>query len=237
MVLRGVALRTSFAILRVPLGILSHLIAPVYDLASYPRLRADNDTLRHTVDTLTQQLLDTQALQAENIRLRGLVELRETYPEPKLVVARVIGRDPTQWTRAVLIDKGQRDGLALGTPVVAASGVIGKVTDIAPATSWVLLVTDSDVRVGAIVSRTRDQGVAAGDGGWHVRLLYLPLNSAAAPGDEVVTSGLGGVFPKGLRVGRIASVVDDPSTLYRVALIEPSAPLGQLEDVGCLVHP
>lgn len=237
LVLRGAALGWSLAFLRVPLGLLAHLTAPVYDLVHYPHLRAENDSLRHTVATLTQQLLDTQALQAENARLRGLVELRESRPTPRLLAARVIARDPTQWTRAVVIDKGQRHGLAVGTPVVSAAGVVGKVVEVFPSTSFVLLVTDPEVRLGAAVSRTRDQGVAVGDGGWRIRVLYLSATSEAVAGDEVVTSGLGGVFPQGLRVGRIVTVSVDPSALYRVALVEPTAPLGQLEDVGCLVSP
>ena len=235
--LQGVALRAMFAVARIPLGILSHLVAPTYDLIQHPRLRAENDTLRHTVETLTQQLVDTYALQAENARLRGLLELRDAQPASRLIVARVIARDPTQWTRSVLINKGQRDGLALGTPVISATGVVGKIVEVYPSSSLVLLVTDADVRLGAMVARTRDQGVAAGDGGWNIRLLYLATTGDIAAGDEVTTSGLGGVFPKGLRVGRVTAIAWDPSRLYRVATVEPSAPLGQLEDVGCLVNP
>ena len=89
MIVRGVTLGWSLAFLRVPLGLLAHLTAPVYDLVHYPHLRADNDSLRHTVATLTQQLLDTTAIQAENARLRGLVELRESRPAaPRPVDAR-----------------------------------------------------------------------------------------------------------------------------------------------------
>lgn len=234
---QGLALRPLFGLIRIPLGILSYLIAPAYDLAHYPRLRAENASLRHTVAMLTQQSLNTAALQAENVRLRGLLELRETQPATHLIIARVIARDPTQWTRAVLINKGQHDGLALGTPVIAATGVVGKIVEVYPSTSLALLVTDADVRFGVTVARSRDQGLAAGDGGWHIYVLYLATTSDAAPGDEVVTSGLGGVFPKGLRVGRITAVAADPSRLYRIATVEPSAPLGQLEDVGCLVSP
>ena len=230
-------MRPVFAVIRIPLGILSALVAPTYDLIRYPRLRAENESLRHTVATLTQQWLDATALQAENTRLRGLLDLREAQPSWRLVVARVIARDPTQWTRAILINKGQHDGLALGTPIIAATGVVGKIVEVHPSTSHVLLVTDADVRLGVTVARSRDQGLAAGDGNWSIRVLYLSMTSDAAPGDEVVTSGLGGVFPKGLRVGRITAVAADPSALYRVATVEPSASLGQLDDVGCLVSP
>lgn len=236
-ILQGVALRATLAFARIPLGMLAYLMAPVYDLAHYPRLRADNDALRQRVALLTQQAANHAALAAENTRLRSLLELREAAPASQLIVARVIARDPTHWTRAVLINKGQRHRLALGTPVVAASGVVGKIVEVHPTTSLVLLVTNPEVRVGATVARTRDQGIAVGDGQWHLRLMYLPLSTEAAAGDDVVTSGAGGLFPSGLSLGHIVQVELDPSHLYRVALIEPSARLGQLEEVACLVNP
>jgi len=237
LVVQGILLTPTLALLRIPLGVLSYLIVPVADLSHYPRLRAENETLRHTVATLTQAMLDAEALQAENARLRALVRLSEEHPTFRTVVARVVARDPTQWNRVLLINKGQREGLTVGTPVVAPDGVVGKIVEVDAATSFVRLITDPDVRLGAVVVRTSDQGIVQGDGLHRLWLFYVRVESAIQPGDDVLTSGQGGLFPQGLRVGRVQSVQTHASGLYREAVLEPSARLGQLAEVTCLLSP
>jgi rod shape-determining protein MreC len=233
---RGLFLGPARTLLGIPLGMLTQLINPLADLPHYPQLRAENTILRHTVAQLTTSLVDTQALQAENARLRGLLALDQARGESRMVMARVIARDPLHWQRAVWINKGQRQGLSIGTPVVVGGGVVGKIVNVERHRAFVLLVTDPEVRVGALVSRTRDQGIVQGQGTQTLQLTYLGLETDVQPGDHVVTSGLGGIYPRGIQIGRVMRVETDASQLYRVAHLEPTAALGRLESVACLVN-
>lgn len=199
------------------------------------RLRTDNARLRRQVEALSRQvsLLREDALASR--RLEQLLGIRPLAPGRALAV-RVIARDPARWFSTVLIDRGARDGISRNDPVISADGLVGRVIEVTPTASRVLLISDSRSAVGVIVQRSRDAGVVEGKGGAALQLNYLSREATVRAGDLVVTSGLGGVFPRGLVIGKVARIVREEGALLQEAVVEPAAPLDRLEELLVIVR-
>jgi len=201
-------------------------------LAEIRELRAENARLRAEVEQLRRRLADLEEARSEVARLRRLLALRAELPTATLA-ARVVARDPDTWFATVLVNRGGRDGIRRHDVVVTAEGLVGRVLEVYPTASRVLLITDPRSAVGVLVQRTRDAAVVEGQAGPSLRLRYLPRDTAARPGDVLVTSGLGGVFPRGLRVGTIRSVFK--GGLFLEAEVIPAADPSRIEEVLVLV--
>lgn len=203
-------------------------------LAEIGRLRVENARLRARVQALEQ---DVAALREDAARVRQLERLlafREAARHQGLA-ARITARDPSRWFATVLVDRGSRDGVTRNAPVVAPGGVVGRVIEVTPLAARVLLIADSRSAVGVVVQGSREAGVVEGRGGPLLHLRYLSRAAQVRAGDLVVTSGLGGVFPRGLVVGRIVKVVREEGELLQEAEVEPAAALDRLEDVLILL--
>jgi rod shape-determining protein MreC len=191
------------------------------------------------------QQLET-ALQAHSVRaeqadrLRQLLSLREAVPM-ETVAAEVVGRDGVPWFRTLTIDKGEADGVALDAPVMSPTGVVGRVFAVGPHAARVQVLLDRDSGAGVLVERSRVPGVVSGQvsgqssGAEDLVLEYVPERSDVAVGDVVVTSGLDGIYPKGLVVGRVR-YVGKGSGLFRDIRVEPSARFDRLEEVLVVRH-
>jgi rod shape-determining protein MreC len=191
------------------------------------RLQREAAVLQRRIDQLEEQALETQ-------RLQGLLAMRETW-RAEFVAARVVGKDATNWFKTMLIDRGSRAGLRRNLPVVAPDGLVGRVIEVTPSTSKVQLITDPVSASGALLQRTRVTGIVTGNLGAGLRVRYLPLLADVVVGDEVVTSGMGGVFPKGIPVGRVTAVERKSGALFQEAVLQPKVDLGRLEEVLILM--
>jgi rod shape-determining protein MreC len=191
------------------------------------RLQSETDELRRRIAYLEEQVLETQ-------RLQGLLAMRETW-RAEFVTARVVGKDATNWFKTILIDRGSRAGLRRNLPVVAPAGLVGRVVEVTPSTAKVQLVTDPVSASGALMQRTRVTGIAIGNLDSGLRVRYLPLLADVVVGDNVVTSGMGGVFPRGIPVGRVTAVERKGGALFQEAVLEPAVDLGRLEEVLVLM--
>ncbi|HEV8353400.1 MAG TPA: rod shape-determining protein MreC [bacterium] len=198
------------------------------------RLRTDNARLRQQVEELSRavSLLREDALASR--RLEQLLGIRQAAPG-RTVAARVIARDPARWFSTVLIDRGASAGVRRNDPVINADGVVGRVIEVTPTAARILLISDSRSAVGATIQRSRDAGVVEGKGGAALQLNYLSREAAVRVGDLVVTSGLGGVFPRGLVIGNVAQIVREEGALLQGAVIQPAAPLDRLEELLVIV--
>ncbi|MCP4664828.1 MAG: rod shape-determining protein MreC [Deltaproteobacteria bacterium] len=163
-------------------------------------------------------------------RLQELLQFKQTIDRPVLA-AQVIGRDPTGWFKSVIIDKGKRAGLELSMPVVDARGVVGRIVSLSPNFSKVLLIIDQNSAVDCLVQRSRDRAMAKGLGTGKCKLDYVLKSTDVVMGDIAVTSGLGGVFPKGLYVGQVRRVNTSSEGLFKDIEIEPFADFSKLEEV------
>lgn len=216
---------------------LASLQAAVVHLTGFlhtPALRAENARLRQQLLALPHESVHREELAQEVARLRRLLQLKQSSPSLASVAARVIGQDATPWFRTVLLDVGRDDGIREGYGVVMAGGLIGQVLEVGPSVSRVLLTTDPRFRVGALVQRSRAQGLVVGTVNGRCILTYVATADALKVGDVVVTSGMGGMIPKGWMIGRVARLERDPSGLYDQATLTPAVDLGTLEEVLCL---
>ncbi|HRY85959.1 MAG TPA: rod shape-determining protein MreC, partial [Candidatus Omnitrophota bacterium] len=148
--------------------------------------------------------------------------------------ARVIGEDLTPWKKVVVLDKGSRHNLKKDMVVVVPEGLVGRILEVEPYTSRAILLPDPDCRVSALTSASRAQGIIAGIGTEKLQMRYLSLDAEIALGEDVITSGIGSVFPKGLQIGKIESIERDGDGLHLLALVKPSVPFSKIEEVLCL---
>lgn len=199
------------------------------------RLRIENTRLREEVERLGQEVARLREQAQATQRLERLLDFR-TATGGRAIGARVIGRDTSQWFAVIVVDRGSRDGVRRNDPVVAAEGLVGRVLTVSPTTSQVLLITDARSAVGVVLQQSREAGVIEGLGQSTVRLKYLSRSKEVPIGAVVITSGLTGLFPRGLPVGTVVSLVREQGAIYQEATVAPTVNLDHLEEVLILAE-
>lgn len=198
--------------------------------------RDDLESLRAQNDELRQRLAELEEARQENERLSALVEFAEERKLTKLG-ARVIGRPTSSWEGVITIDRGTADGVEPGMPVLAAQGLLGQVFEVSEHAARVRLITDQRSGVAAMVQSTRTPGVVKGSIDGELTLDFVSAETTTVVGDVIITSGLGGVYPKGLVIGDVVSVEEKRGELFpRIALVS-RVPVNRLEEVIVLVGP
>ncbi len=183
--------------------------------------------------------LRCDAVEAEN---RRLISLLGVAPLPRFtpLAARVWGRETAEGLQSLTIRRGERDGVRAADPVVVLEGdrmaVLGQVAEVFPDTSRVALVTDPSSAISAAVLRTGEQGAAEGFGSSKVVLNYLFSDTQVKPGDEVVTAGLGNIFPSGLLLGTVEKLENPGTESFRRAVLKPAARFGSTTEVLVLLR-
>lgn len=185
------------------------------------------------ITELESELNQYRELSKENERLRKLLEFRDTL-EGKKIAARVIGWDPSPWRKTLILDKGKNQGIRKNMAVLVAEGLVGRIVEAGPSTSRAILLLDADSRVSAMAEESRAQGVVTGYGGQELTLEYLELEGNVAVGENVSTSGLNGLYPKGIRIGKITAISRDSTGLHLQAKISSFVRFSKLEEVLCL---
>lgn len=194
-----------------------------------------NRMLRNEVGQLRVQNLEASEALAENERLRALIGYKQTMTQFDLVAARVIGRESATWSRMIVINRGRKDGVDADMAVVTEKGLVGHVVEAGWNTSKVQLILDPRSSVGTIVQRaeSRVAGIVQGDldNPMMPQMVNIPKNADVVEGDVIVTSGFGGIYPKGIVVGLVSSLQNDSGGLLKVGLLEPAVDFQKLEDV------
>ena len=198
-------------------------------------VQPENRELKKSLDLLTEKTVQMKELELENERLRQLLSLKERS-SAKLVSAEIIARDAIGWPKTVVINKGSRDLIEKDQAVVTHKGVVGRCIDVAQNVSRVLLITDINSSVDALVQRTRSRGIAEGRGTSLCALNYVSNTEDVTVGDLVVTAGLCGIFPKGLPIGKVSRIETNNFGLFQKIELEPSVDLNKLEEV-CIILP
>jgi len=195
------------------------------------------DILRRENQQLRSQAVQGVAIARENDQLRALFNWQRQSPW-RLKLANVVMRDPANWWRTVQIDLGTRDGLRENLPVITDAGLVGRVSSVSLTRAQVILVGDPNCRVSALVENSaRDMGVLLAGGTLDtslVELTYLASSANLKPGQSVITSGLGGIFPKGIPIGQVVDSRSVEYGLYTDARVKLNANLGSLEQVWVL---
>jgi len=198
-------------------------------------VQRDNQRLREEIKWLGQENHRYLEAYLQYQRLQRLLNFREQTPLD-VVAAEVVGRDSNSWTEIIYINRGTRDKVAKGYPVVTYDGLVGQVIHAAPALSLVMLLTDFRSGVDALVQRTRASGVVTGRGRDLAALKFLPVGADIQPGDRLISSGMGGVFPKGLIIGAVKDLSRNGRQGQQVE-IEPNVDFSHLEEVLVLIKP
>jgi rod shape-determining protein MreC len=193
-------------------------------------LRRQNLILHKELDRLQRENSRFRETLATDERLRELLQFKEDMEQPA-IAAQVIARDPSGWFKSILISKGQASGVKVDMAVVNAQGVVGRVVSVSSDYAKVLLVIDQNSAVDCLIQRSRERGMVKGVSARVCKVDYLARTSDVAVGDLVVTSGLGGVFPKGILIGRVEKVIEGSGEFFKDVVLTPAVDFGRLEEV------
>ena len=194
----------------------------------------ENDRLLKEVDQLNRRNSDLLEIIERQGRIKKLQKANKNG-KLKSLAALVIGRDSTQWSKMIFIDKGIDDGIRGNVAVVTDAGIVGHITHSTATTSKVLLITDSRSAVDSLFQNTRVPGVSMGTGEGLCKIKFVPIDADVEVGDRVVSSGLGGVFPKGWMIGTVVNTVKRKQELFQGVIVAPSVDFSRLEDVLVLL--
>jgi len=192
-----------------------------------------------------QLSMENQSLQEykqESFRLRKMLNFdnanREKYD---LLPAHLIARSPNNWYECITIDRGSRQGVEKGMPVISPNGLVGRVGSVSENSAQVSLITDREMAVGAIIQKTREtNGIVEGLGDSNeLRMINIPYYSKINEGDRIISSGLSAIYPPGINIGTVMEVSREPNGLLLVAMIKPTVDFNKLEEVFVITgyHP
>jgi len=201
----------------------------------FAALEKENKLLHDRVDLLARMSEETLAINDDNARLRNLLDFRKMIPYTS-IPAQVIGRDPSNWSNSLIIDKGSSSGIKTNMAVISTRGLVGRIVEAGKLSSKALLITDPNLKVGVLIRRNRQGGILTGRPGGRCKIIYISLDSDVRPGDKVMTAGFGSVFPKGILIGEIEKVGKEDGRLYKYAILKPSQDLSMLEEVLCIIR-
>jgi len=199
-------------------------------------VREENSALKEENKKLENELRVLQATQKENDSLRGLLGLKMNLTQFNLECSQVIGRDPGNWFSTITVDKGSADGILIDQAVVTSNNaLVGRVFEVGSNWSKIVTIMDPECSVGTMIERSGDYGVTEGDAALEnegkCKLSYISKSTNILVGDMLMTSGLGGIFPKGLLVGKVQSVQTDVQGISQYAVVVPECNFNKLEYV------
>ena len=197
-------------------------------------LMKENEELKKEINNLQNQIISSEETQAENTRLKGLLNFaKESMTDYEYITTNVINRSQSTWYNTMIIAGGEDMGFAVNMPVVANGGLVGRIINVTSNTSEVMLILDKEGAVGSMVQETRAVGIVEGGGNEtdQMRLIHLSYDSALQKYNKVITSGLGGVYPKGLLIGYIKDWEVDAGGTTITAQVESFVDFDKLEEV------
>ena len=200
----------------------------------------DNQTLRAENEEIRQNALNVTEIMAENVRLKTLLEYKRTANQFDFVTAAVVGRDQGTWNNTIIINRGTADGITKDMPVVTSQGLVGSVVNAYTNVAKVQLILDSRSAVGALVQRPESRVAAIVEGNNATPLMPKMVNIARdadiIKSDKLVTSGFGGIYPKGLLIGEVVDIVNEEGGLLKYASLKTAVDFDKLEEVMVIVR-
>lgn len=201
-------------------------------------VREENEGLKAQIDKLEKEKRELERYRQEIKELRDVLDFRDQYHDYDFLGVNIIAKDPGNWFHVFTIDRGGKDGIKPDFPVITGRGLVGRVSTVWPLSSKVISVIDEDSTVSAIISKTRDYVLVKGDitlkSQGLCKLEYIPADIDVTVGDTVETSGIGGIFPKGIIIGTIKEVKGNDSSFSKYAIIAPAVDFKRLEEVVVL---
>lgn len=196
-------------------------------------LKSENEELKKQNTELQQKLREFEIIKAENSTLREYVNLTDKYSEYKSLPGYVIQYDITNYSKVIVINVGKRDGVDVNMPVISEKGLVGYVISTTDTTSKVQTIIDTASTVSSSIGTTKDSIITRGIIGSNreLKATFLPTDAIVLEGDSLETSGIGGIYPKGIHIGTIKKVVETKNITDRYAIIETAVDFQKLETV------
>lgn len=203
---------------------------------SVKKLKAENEQLKNENTNLQKQIRDMDGLKSENDELRKMLDLKKTQTKVDMVAASVVAKNPSNWYSVFTINRGTKDGIEKNQAVVNSSRqLVGQISGVGDSWAEIITILDSQSSIGAEISRSAEIGIIEGDANLRYsgrcRLGYIARDTDVQIGDFVETSGLGGIFPKGLLIGTVEDIYEENSTMSKAATIKPLADIARLNEV------
>ena len=197
------------------------------------KLKTDNSNLQKRNNELEETLREFEVMKAENGTLKEYLNLTEKYSDYKTIPANVISRDISNYSRTIIINVGKKNGIKENMTVIASEGLVGYVISTTDTTSKVQTIVDSSSNTSSLLSSSRDSIVCKGqlEDGKNLKAVYIPTDAAVTQGDNVETSGLGGIYPKGIYIGKVSKVINTNNLIDRYAMVEVAVNYNKLETV------
>jgi rod shape-determining protein MreC len=218
----------------------NRLSRSITTLRNYRNLQQRATELEQITQSLIVENLRLKEVERENQRLRELLAFSETRPSFELrggqIIARVIGHNPNNFLSFAMIDLGSRHGIRVGMPVVNEQGLVGRISSVTNKTAKVLLMTDTSSTINAILQASRLTGTINGAPGSHPVMGFIPQGTEIGVGEVVLTSGMGGNFPKGIPIGQVVEVRQKDVNVFQEAVVRPTVNFGRLEFVMVITN-
>lgn len=196
-------------------------------------LKAENEELKKTNNELEQKLRELEILKAENATLKEYMKMTEKYPEYSTIPAYIINKDISNFSNIIVINVGSNDGVQTNMTVISEAGLVGHVISVTKHTAKVQTIIDSASTVSGVVSTSREGLLLKGqlDSNRTLKATYIPTETSLVQGDSVETSGMGGIYEKGILIGYIKEIVNTKNITDRYAIIETAVDFEKIETV------
>jgi len=221
-------------IAKIPFYILKSIQREIGGMIFYHHNMVDSQRLRSENNLLRFKLNELNEIKSENLRLNQALSLKQNTPQ-KVIASKVIAHSPDNWSSVIIIDKGESSGIKKGQGVINYLGLVGRIVETARSTAKVMLISDPNLGVSAINSRSRQEGLINGTLGGSLIMKYLPRESDINISDTIITSGFTESYPKGILIGTVVDVGEEFSGLSRYAIVKPAADLSSIEEVLVII--
>lgn len=209
-------------------------VSTVGSIFSIGAIKEDNKKLKERVAALEAENLLLKEYGYQNLRLRDLLKFRDTVSgQYELISASVVGRNPSNWFKTITLNRGESDGIKKNMVVITNLGLVGHVINVSQYSAEVMLIVESSSAAGALIQVTRIPGVVEGlgDNTGRLKLRYIAKDAPIREKQVIVTSGLGGIYPKGLPIGSIIKVETESNGLEKYAILQPFVDFNRIEEV------
>jgi len=220
----------SYPIVKISNSITNKISRTINNFADIFDALEENKKLKKKIANITQDKNKIKEIIEENKRLKKIVDLGDSI-EYETIICRIIGRDASNWFRTLILNKGTESGIRSDMPVISLGAVIGRVINYNKNTSTVLLITDTNSSIGGLIQNTRIAGLVEGNGSSDCDFNYISKQADINIGDNVITSGLGNIFPKGFIIGKIIKIKNDSQDLYKIATVKLATNINRIEEV------
>jgi rod shape-determining protein MreC len=239
---RSGVLRPLLSIVMAPLSPVTRLVTggtnAAVDLSKpqedYAALQQHALELEKSIAQLQVEIVRLREIEQDYYRLSALVDYSAQHPDQNLVTGDVIAQDTSGYLRWVIINRGARDGIQVGNPVISDLGLVGRVEKVAANAAWIRLEIDQASAINAILQTSRAEGTIVGQLQGGLRMEYIPQQAQVEAGDLVLTSGLGGDFPADIVIGQVTSIRRQQAALFQEAEIRPTVDFSALKIVSVI---